>query len=405
MLITKLALIYLILNTAIWLIRHRELSQARKKSEILDSHYPLGKVHPLPKVTVLVAGKNEEKNIERCLRSLVAQDYPNLEVIAMNDRSTDNTGEIMDRVASESSGRLRVLHIQQLPDGWLGKPNAMHQGVQHASGEYLVFTDADCYFHCPLAVRIGVEFACEKNVDFLSVLPVLETKSFWERVIQPVCSAVLMIWYRPERVNNPLNPIAYANGAFMLFSRKGYNQLGGHPSVKEFLSEDMEFARLAKQKGAGLYVVQNRDLYRTRMYDDFGSTFAGWSRIFYGSFRKLSLTVMGLVMLFLMSVLPYLILISTVFKAAVKNWDLTDIGWWVMACSGLAIIAQTSVIMRFYQMMGQKWYNGLKYPLGAFITVGILFSSIKKFIGGKIVWRGSEIRHKNIRLHTVEKKD
>jgi chlorobactene glucosyltransferase len=310
----------------------------------------------------------------------------------------------MDRVAAESGGRLRVVHIKDLPPGWLGKPNAMHEGQKLATGEYLMFTDADCFFQCPDAVRVGVDFAAEKGVDLLSVLPVLETSSFWERILQPVCSGVLIIWFRPEKVNDPASPAAYANGAFMLFRRSCYERVGGHPAVKTFLMEDMEFARLAKAAGRKLYVVQNRDLYRTRMYEDFVTTFAGWARIFYGCFRTVPRVAGALALLGFMSLLPYLLLVGSLGWATVKGWNIYRMGWNVLGWSGFAIAMQMSVLVRFYQITGLKGYRALGYPVGAMVTFFILLSSLKKFVGGRIVWRGSEIKHKNVQLAVGEKR-
>jgi chlorobactene glucosyltransferase len=377
------------------------LTRARKEAESLDSGYGTGKERRWPKVSILVAGKNEEKNIERCLRSLVGQNYPDLEIITINDRSTDRTGEIMDAVAKESGGRLRVVHIQELPLGWLGKPHGMYQGAKLATGEYLIFTDADCFFQCPDCLRIAVEFAMDRGVDLLSVLPVLETSSFWERVLQPVCSGVLIFWFQPKWVNDPKCKTAYANGAFMLFSRACYEALGGHTTVREFLLEDMEFARLTKEKGMRLYVVQNRDLYRTRMYEGFKATYNGWSRIFYGSFRRLKKVVGAAALLLVMSLLPYLILLVSLGYATVQGWEVHRLGWWVLAWSGIAIVLQMLVVMRFYHMTGTKWYRALSYPVGAMVTLFILVNSMKKCLGAPIEWRGSPISHKNSRLAQV----
>jgi len=402
MAITTIILIYLILNSFIWLMRHRDLSRAKKTAESLDSKYPTTSNRSWPKVSVLVAGKNEEKNIERCLRSLIKQNYPNLEVIAINDRSDDKTGEIMDNIASQSNGRLRIVHIDTLSEGWLGKSHAMHQGMKLATGDYLVFTDADCFFQCPDTIQIGVQYATDHNIDLLSILPVLETKSFWERVLQPVCSVILMLWFRPEWVNNPQRKVAYANGAFMLFKRSCYEKIQGHQAVKSIINEDMEFAKLVKANGMKLYVVQNRDLYRTRMYDNFKGTFQGSSRIYYGCFEKASRVTIALVVLILISVLPYLLLIGSLGLAILNGWAFPDNEWWnVLACSILAIITQMSVLTRFYYMMGAKWYRALTYPLGATVAIAILFDSLKKFTGSKFFWRGNEIHHRD--LHPTEK--
>jgi glycosyltransferase involved in cell wall biosynthesis len=398
--ISTILLVYLILTTIVWLFRHRDLTQAKKTAESLDSLYPTDKSEILPKVSVLVAGKNEENNIERCLRSLAKQNYPELEVIAINDRSDDKTGEIMDRIAAESDGRIRVVHVKELSEGWLGKSHAMHEGMKLASGEYLLFTDADCFFQCPDTVRIGVQFSRDRKVDLLSVLPVLETKSFWERVLQPVCSVILMMWFRPEWVNDPTRKVAYANGAFMLFHRSCYEQVKGHEGVKACINEDMEFANRVKGEGLKLYVVQNRDLYRTRMYEDLKGTIEGWSRIYYGCFGRPRRAIVAIVVLAIMSLLPYLLLLGTLGKAVLNGWEFTNGRWWdVLAWSILTIGAQMSVLIRFYCLMGARWYRAMTYPLGAFVALGILLNTLKKFGGGKIVWRGSKITHKNVRLY------
>jgi chlorobactene glucosyltransferase len=392
----KIILAYLILNAIIWALRHIAVTRGKAGAESLDSGYPVDASRTLPKVSVLVAGKNEEKNIERCLRSLLNQNYSNLEVIAINDRSDDRTAEIMDRVASESNGRLRVVHIQSLPEGWLGKPHAMYEGSKLATGDYLMFTDADCFFQCPDALRISVEFAMNKKTDLLSVLPVLETVNFWERILQPVCSAIMMMWFRPEWVNNPAKKsAAYANGAFMLFTRSCFESIGGHESVKRFVNEDMEFARLVKGRSQKLYVVPNRDLYRTRMYEDLRGTFLGWSRIFYGCFANPVRIVVAIVVLSLMSLLPYAMFVFSL-GLAIEREFMHQTSNLFLIWSFTAIAAQISVLMRFYPLMGSTWARALTYPLGATVTLGILLNSLKKFHGGKIIWRGSEVKGKGI---------
>jgi hypothetical protein len=164
----------------------------------------------------------------------------------------------------------------------------------------------------------------------------------------------------------------------------------------------MEFAGLVKSNGMKLYVVQNRDLYRTRMYDNFKGTFFGWSRIYYGCFAKVSRVAIALIVLVLVSLLPYLIFLGSLGLATLNGWSFPARSWWnVMACSILAMIAQMSVLTRFYHMMGAKWYRAFSYPLGASVAMAILINSLRKFAGSKILWRGNEIHHKD--LHPVEK--
>ncbi len=389
--LTSVLMVYLILNAVIWILRHISISRAARESESLDSKYPLANDNPKPRVSLLVAAKDEENNIGRCLKSLLNQDYPNLQIIVMNDRSTDSTKQIIDEIVSGTDRDITAIHIDHLPDGWNGKQHAMYKGMQQATGEYLLFTDADCFFQCPSAVSITLEYSKNNDIDLLSVLPVLQSESFWERILQPVCSAVLMIWFQPLKVNNPNNKIAYANGAFMLFKRSCYEAIGGHELVKNTICEDMDFARLVKKAGKKLYVIQNVDLYRTRMYENFRDTFRGWSRIFFGCFDKLQRVIAAIVMLLVMSLLPYFFLIILLVKAIINGLVLSEPASGVFVWSVIAITAQMSVLMRFYILTGSTWIRSLSYPVGAFITLGILLDSTTKFFTKKVVWRGSTI--------------
>jgi len=388
--------VYLIANAVVWLLRHKQISRAKRKGTSLDSDYPLTDLDPLPTVSMLVAARNESGNVERCLTSLLDQNYEHLDLIAIDDRSEDDTGRIMARLAGDSDGRLRVLAVSDLPAGWLGKQNAMHLGVEQATGEYLCFTDADCHFICPDMVRIAVQFARDHSVDLLSILPVLEASTFWERVLQPVCSVVMMAWFRPEWINSPGHPRAYANGAFMLFRRSCYEAIGGHGSAKAKINEDMELARRTKAEGYRLHVIQNGDLYRTRMYDSLSGTFRGWSRIFYGCFARLYLVIAAAAMLMLMSVLPYIVFAGALGWIIAGTPSASAAWWYVLAASTAAIAAQLALIVRFYQILGLKWYRAVSYPLGALIVLFMLFSAMGKFLGGKIVWRGRRIKTGNL---------
>jgi len=382
---------YLVLNTIIWLLRHGIVAKAAKKTLLLRSDYALTTI-PLPTVSMVVAARNESANIERCVRSLVNQNYEKLQVIAVNDRSDDDTGAILDRLAKEFPNRLTVVHVKEVLETWLGKPNAMRLGVEQATGEYLCFTDADCDFQCRDTMRIAVQCMADHKVELLSILPVLETPSFWEKVLQPVCSLVLMAWFRPEWVNSPDHPRAYANGAFMMFTRDCYTHIGGHEATRTKVNEDMEFARIVKRQGHRLYVIQNEDLYRTRMYDTLQATYRGWSRIFYGCFAKPGLVLAASAMLMIMSIVPWLTLIASVITAAVTSEATALIAWKLAAFAGAAIVSQLSLVIHFYTMIKLPWIRAFSYPLGASIVWAMLISAVKKFYGGSIVWRGRSIQ-------------
>lgn len=362
-----------------WLRRHFDLNRG-KNEPILQEREAGPPIESLPPLTVLVAGKDEEPNIRRCIDGLLAQDYSALQVIAVNDRSTDRTGAIIDEIAARDP-RLTAIHVRDLPAGWFGKNHAMHLGVQRATGQWLCFTDADCTFDSPRLLAAAMRFAMRENVDFLSVLPRLEAGTLWERIVQPVAGAIMVFWFPPQAVNNPASRRAYANGAFMLLSRSAYDRLGGHEPVKATLNEDMHLARRAKQIGLRLRVIRGGDLYRVRMYTGFQQIWRGWSRIFYGCFGTLPRLLASVVMLSLFSVSPYVTLLCA---------PLTGNAWpWTTSAAMFTILSQQSVMWRFYAVTGNRAAWAMTYAIGALLCLGMTINAMRRLRGATTTWRGT----------------
>lgn len=378
---------------AAWASRHGEISRAaREERNLRPRSYPPFEPGQAPRLSVLVAAKDEESSIETCVRTLLDQDYPNFEIVAANDRSTDATGAILDRLKAEHPDRLKVVHVRRLPDGWFGKNNAMREAVAQADGDWLCFVDADCRQVCRSTLTVAVREALTNRLDFLSVLPVLETRSFWERIIQPVCGAILVLWFNPKRVNDPKSKAAYANGAFMLMSRENYEAIGGHAAVRTELNEDIHLARLTKHSGRKLYVVLNEGLYLTRMYSSFAASWRGWSRIFFGcfgSFRRLSISMLVLCM---MSILPFAGM--TVSAIAALTVDGPEARWWAWAAvAGLAVVVMLeSVMYRYMKLTHAARWAWVAYSLGAVLGLGILANAMLKLVGAGTTWRGTTYR-------------
>lgn len=377
----------------VWLTRHLEISRARRTQRMLSSRSYGGPPTPAPRVSVLVAAKDEEDNIETCVRTFLGQDYPDFELIVIDDRSDDATPAILRRLRAEHPDALRVVTVSQLREGWFGKNNAMREGVAVATGDWLCFADADCRQTSPSTLSMAMSEAAANDTGFLSVLPVLETKSFWERLIQPVCAAVMIFWYHPDRVNDPKRSSAYANGAFMLLKREVYESLGGHERVRTEVNEDMHLARLAKQNGHRLRVIQNDDLYVTRMYATLGQTWHGWSRIFYGCLGTLRRLLLAMLLLTSFSLLPWISLVAGLIwstgtdGAAARPWI------WVSVLAGLAVLLEQSVMFRFYRLVraGPVWSLG--YVVGASICWFMLANAISKLRGRTgTTWRGTTYR-------------
>ncbi len=253
----------------------------------------------LPKLSVIVAARNEAACIETCIRSLFRQDYFDLQVVAVNDRSSDDTAKILDRLALEFGDRLRVVHVSSLPHGWFGKPHALDLGMKSASGSIVCFTDADCEFLHPSALRTSVVEMRQREVDFFSIGAKYTMNSLRESLAVPCCAEALLVWLRPERVSDPRWPDAFANGAFIMVHREPFESIGGWGSVRSKISEDLELARIAKRSGLRLAVVQGEGFYQTGSYATLPESWNGWSRIFKGALTPAQLMVTLFRMLFL----------------------------------------------------------------------------------------------------------
>lgn len=375
---------------AVWVFRYFALGYAERHRLALcsDSH-PDFPSSPL-RVSVIVAAKDEETNIESCIRSLLEQDYPDLQVIAVDDRSSDRTPTILARLAREFGERLRVVTIHQLPEGWSGKNHAMHEGFAVSDGHWLLFTDADCTYTSRRAITVAVREAESSGSSFLSMMPVLETRATWERIIQPVCTAVLIMWFVPSRVNDPRTKTAYANGAFMLLTRSCYEAIGGHKSVQMRVNEDIALARLAKRSGHLLRVVQNDDLYRTRMYATPAQAWRGWSRIFLGSLRSPGRLTIALGLMLFFSLQPWIgatigwIARSLAEPARASAWGTIALTW-----TGVIVLKQI-VVWRLYKVFRTPPAWSFTYLAGCVVTLAMLFKAFLACLGiASTVWRGT----------------
>ncbi|MBS3733584.1 MAG: glycosyltransferase [Phycisphaerae bacterium] len=370
----------------LWVSRHILISRQRGRGAGLGSDAPPVRA-PAPRISVIVAAKDEAENIESCLRSLLQQDYPNVEIIVCNDRSADATGRIAERLAGED-GRLRVLHIETLPSGWCGKNHAIRRGADAADGDWLLTVDADCRLLTPRALSVAMRHARDTGAEMLSVLPMMETGGFWEEVIQPVCSGVMMIWFNPDKVNDASRRTAYANGAFMLIRRECYDAVGTHEAIRGEVMEDLQLARRVKQAGRTLRVVQGSGIYRVRMYRTLAGTLAGWCRIFHGAFRTPGRLLASLGML-LLGLVPYGVAAIALTLAA-TGAEATA-AWWACGLTAAAAAAmQLSVIYRFYALTGARRCVFWTYPLGSLIAAGVVLWALGKLRpGARLTWRGT----------------
>ena len=204
----------------------------------------------LPSLTIVVPARNEEAEIEEALRSLLQLDYPQYQVVAVNDRSTDSTGEIMDRLASEPAAhnKLRMVHVRELPTGWLGKVHAMWLGAQQGSSDWLLFTDADCVF-APDSVRRAMHYALQICADHLVLFPTAHMHTLGERMMISFPQVMSSFAMRPWKVRDPKARDHMGVGAFNLVRRTAYEAIGTYKKLRLEVVDDIKLGEAIKKSG------------------------------------------------------------------------------------------------------------------------------------------------------------
>jgi glycosyltransferase involved in cell wall biosynthesis len=242
-----------------------------------------GPVAREPLVSVIIPARDEARIIERTVRAFLAQTYPNLEVIVVNDRSVDGTGEILHAIGD---GRLRVIDGVEPPEGWLGKPWALHQGSRIAQGELLLFVDADVVY-TPAAVRAAVGFLERRRPAFLSLLPYFEMHGFGENAAMPML-AMFCFTFMPTWISNRSRfaALAIGGGTGNLIVRERYEAIGGHEALKDSVVDDVALARLVRRSGDASETVRADDLVSLRMYHGLAEVVEGFTKNAFAVFGR-----------------------------------------------------------------------------------------------------------------------
>lgn len=236
-----------------------------------------------PLVSVLVPARNEEANIEGCLRSLLAQDYPNFELLILNDDSEDGTTAILDSW-NDKDERLHVYQGEPLPTGWLGKNWACAQLANYARGELLLFIDADTR-HDSGTLSSAVAALLHERADLIAVWPELAAVSIGEKLVVPLISwCVFSILSIPLAHRLKFAPLSVAIGQFLLFRRSAYIAIGGHTAVRQHAAEDLALCRRVKRAGLRWRLVDGQQKVRTRMYRNFREAWRGLGKNLYAAF-------------------------------------------------------------------------------------------------------------------------
>ncbi|MGO9468386.1 MAG: glycosyltransferase [Isosphaeraceae bacterium] len=375
---------------AIWPIRLLVLEVVLRRTGRLSPDSPRYEQPDAPLVSAILPARDEEHNLARCLDSLSAQDYPNLEIIVVNDRSTDRTGSIAER-ASMLDSRIRVLTIERLPAGWTGKTHALQKAASEARGDWFWFMDADTD-HAPESLSTLMEYARSEGASLVSLLPELRCETFWEKVVQPLAGITLMQSFPLNVVNDDRSRLAFANGQYILIERPAYLAAGGHETVRDRFVEDIALATQVKGLGLPIRVALARGLVTCRMYSSLAQLVRGWSRILYDALDRkawrLSLNLLdGLVI----SQTAHVAFVAGLALGLCHAWPLAS---WLIGLSVAHHVWMYLVFRRVYRMsVPDSRYVGW-YPLANFIVDVILLQAIRMCFTGRVTWRGTHYTSK-----------
>ena len=377
-----------------WAFYGQGLMAGHRKMQLMKRpHHPI-RGEP-PSVTILIPAKDEGERIRGCIESALRQDYPNFNVVAIDDRSTDNTGAVMDDMAAHDP-RLSVLHVTKPPaPSWTGKNNALYQGAKHATGQWLLFMDSDVVLE-PDALTVAMSVVLRKEFDMLSLLPRIESHTPWEGVLIPLAGGAASTMYMIALNNKGHLPKqAFANGQFLLVSRSAYDTFGGHEVVRDRYCEDVEIARLMKAKGLRPRVSWGNEFASVRMYSSLGAIIRGWSRIYYAArvgspWRVLAALAFTLVCCFS----AYAALAWGLYRTIEPGtlWH----GWlgpiWLFT-AGCHIGLMTYYLGHIYQWSGNPRRNALLFPVAGSLLIYIFLRALKMCVTKKVEWRGTAYSH------------
>ena len=335
-----------------------------------------------PSVSICIPARNEEDNIEDCLRAAQNVHWPNLEIVLVNDRSDDQTGLIAQRLASEDS-RIRVIEGVEPPSGWAGKPWACSRAAKEAKGAWLLFVDADVRLH-PGAIQAAVQIGKDRDLALVSFFGTWIVQGFWERVLVPAVGWLIRGAVDFEKVNVRSYAEAFANGQFILMRRDAYFAIGGHGAVRDQVLEDVRLAEVVKRNGFGVEVRPADWAFDVRLYDSLTAIINGYTKNLYeGLGRRPSIGFGAALFLFVCALLPFLLLLSIGIGQVFWEWSL--VSPWVLLW--LLVICGLQIAFRWQQerVDGRSGSIAWAQPLANILLIWILLRSTSSI---KVQWKG-----------------
>jgi len=330
------------------------------------------------RVSVVIPMRNEGENVQGCLDAVLAQDHPNLQVVVMDDGSTDQTA---DRLAAYKD-RVHVVEGDggALPEGWFGKPWALQRAQEHADGDWLFFIDADVRL-APQAISRVVRYGLDKELGMVTGLGTLTMDTFWERVLQPAVAGLILMGNDLNDVNDPDKPDKnMASGQLLAFSRRAYDAVGQHGAVRDDILDDVGLARACVAADERYHCLFMRELYSVRMYTTLSEIWSGWSKnLFAGLHYSWVVTFLVLQYLFCSVLLGPTLLVLGASGVIDSEWM-----WWGLA----QVVVMQGVRGWMDHIYGHKLAYGLTHAPATAMVMAIIVNSGLKSRGSGVSWRG-----------------
>jgi len=381
----------------------------------------------LPFVSIIVPARNEQDNIERCVLSLLAQDYPSFEVIVVDDNSTDNTLRIVKDVKSRVKGlsedssssihRLKIITITEKPVKWTGKTWASEQGYLQSTGNVLLFTDADTYYMSKDTISQTVSYMQKENLDVLTGLPFIELRDFWSKVTMPLWNHFsILLGANTGAMNNPKSKVAYLMGSFFLIRRNLIEEVGTFRSVRNAIQEDRELGMRIKKAGYNMKIVRIDNAVSALWSRDLLTLWHGIGRTF-APMTKLQIFT-SLIAVFFMAMLPFLLLPSALLLGPYTGTSDLNLLFWMIDVSStfqqqeleqltmlflylnvfsclMIVIAVAAKDIKKYRIT--PVYSLLSFLGAGFIVISYIANIISLLSEQSISWRGrtSKITYSN----------
>jgi len=362
------------------LARHKPLKPLAQSEELMRA---------TPFVSILVPARNEEGRVlSDCISSLLNQEYGRFEVIAVNDRSSDATGTILQSIA-KTDEKLRVIEGAELPAGWLGKPYAMQQALEAARGEWVLATDADMIFD-KAALRTAIAYTLDHQVDALTFIPLFEAHSFWERVMIPTWSWAMLVYILVSRVNNPRSGAAMGIGGFFLIRHAALGRVGGYHRLRDEVMEDVRLADMLKSSGARVAFAYAPDLVRTRMYTNFREMWECSTKNWFSGMKfSISLALLSVLSMYIGAVAPPVIALACALSLAAG----ASTSLWLLFFPLFLIWAiEVFILGALSRRFKIPVVYALSSPLGLAVLYAMLFDSAIRIVSGKgVTWKGRKV--------------